>query len=78
MLRPVPANVSDAAKKHVCHLLTLRLVLMEEMMTEFIIGVEVFLGNVRDASESEARILQVWLVHSEDCLMLCVIFICSQ
>ncbi|PVD34404.1 hypothetical protein C0Q70_05676 [Pomacea canaliculata] len=58
MLRPVPANVSDAAKKHVCHLLTLRLVLMEEMMTEFIIGVEVFLGNVRDASESEARILQ--------------------
>ena len=53
--RPAPEHVMDAAMKHVEHLLDLRLILMEKMMAEFTVGVDIYLAQVKDVSDAEAK-----------------------
>jgi hypothetical protein len=59
----------NAAVKNVKHLLDLRNVLMEKMMEEYVAGVNIYLMQVRDASDRDAKRYQVfnsflWLKHS--------------
>ncbi|XP_041357556.1 uncharacterized protein LOC121374519 [Gigantopelta aegis] len=53
--RPAPGFVMEAAVKHVEHLLDLRLILMEKMMAEFTVGVDIYLAQVKDVSDAEAK-----------------------
>ena len=49
----------SAAVKNVKHLLDLRMVLMEKMMEEYVAGVNIYLMQVRDASDKDAKRYQV-------------------
>ena len=59
MERPTRRHLVEAAVKNVKHLLSLRQVLMEKMMEEFIAGVDIYLMHVRDANDEEAKSYQV-------------------
>ena len=51
--RPLPDRLLDATAKHVMYLRELRLAQMERMMAEFVLGVDIYLGVVRDAAPSK-------------------------
>ena len=56
--RPAPAAILDAAVKNVVYLRALRLRLLDAMLRDFVDGVDVFLGTVRDAPNAPDE--QVW------------------
>ncbi|XP_060566954.1 uncharacterized protein LOC132725780 isoform X2 [Ruditapes philippinarum] len=53
--RPPQQHLVNAAVKNVKHLLDLRVVLMEKMMEEYVAGVNIYLMQVRDASDRDAK-----------------------
>jgi hypothetical protein len=57
--RPPQQHLVNAAVKNVKHLLDLRNVLMEKMMEEYVAGVNIYLMQVRDASDRDAKRYQV-------------------
>ena len=53
--RPLPQHMLELAVFNVSHLLSLKLVLAEKMMTLFIKGVDIYLSCVRDSTDSVAK-----------------------
>lgn len=67
-IRPATDNVFQAAAFSVRYLLELRLRLIEKMLGDFVNGVDIYLGVLRDASDSHLARLQVmtvWISYVE-------------
>jgi len=67
-VRPATDNIFQAAVFGVCHLRELRLRLIEKMLADFVNGVDIYLGVLRDASESHLSRLQVMQIYTVDFL----------
>ncbi|XP_078601712.1 uncharacterized protein LOC144876378 [Branchiostoma floridae x Branchiostoma japonicum] len=52
--RPLPDHLLDAAAKDVMYLRDLRVALMDKLMSEFVMGVDVYLSVRRDSSDKDA------------------------
>jgi len=57
--RPAEQQLIDAAVINVMYLLELRVKLIEKMLSDFIDGVDIFLGLHRDASSQRLTLLEV-------------------
>ena len=57
--RPAPTLVYSWMLKHCCHLLALQDKQMAEMLTEFTMGVDIYLQNLRDVNKSDAKMRMV-------------------
>ena len=57
--RPAPTIVYSWMLKHCRHLLALQDKQMAEMLTEFTMGVDIYLQNLRDVNKSDAKMRMV-------------------
>ena len=61
--RPATQAVVEGAVKNVKHLLRLRQVLMDKLLTDLVDGIDIYLGIVRDAPDHQVNNFSVYNPH---------------